>query len=662
MGHSITFRRSLFRNLAGSLIILVVPFLGIAAFHIERTEERLAAELTDRAVSDTHAIIQRFFEPIGELVLMGARYFSSAGADPSDPEALDRYFMSLLATVKPLSGATVGLEDGRSYTLNRTATGWMRLLSDPSQHPERVLVSRWTDAEPEIRTEWEDGGYDARTRPWFAGALAGRPAAGGRSASPSEAPHWTHPYEFSAHNTGQPGVTASAAFEAPDGSTGVITIDVLLRDISTFTMGLRLAQSGSVAVLYGEEDGPELAVVGLPAGLVATREEALERYLMAPASAVGGALVDYLDAMAGDASDSRLKPRSFQSGDDRWWGAAARYGNPAGVLIVAIVPQNELVGAVEGLAAGVLAAMVLMAVFAVWRISRVSHQYASSIEDLVGQTERMAGLNFEQGGEVDTPIEEIQMLAQAQEQLRGSLEAISSRREDLLIARAMRAEAKLVSASVPAGFQLGVLDQCSEAVGGSVFDAAARPGSETRLCLLLAVVPGEGIAASCEAERVQSAFQAGVRLDATLEEQARQIGTHVARRPELRAFALCVAELDGADSSLAVLTEPGCPVVHFSAAAETFTWVPAGPAPVRIALEHGDSVLLATESVLRALSPERACFGREGLEAAVRRHRDADAETLARGIGAALDAFTDAPHAERDRTLLVFRRVSAEGG
>ncbi len=662
MARAITFQRSLFWNMTGGIAILVVLFLGVAVVNIEYARERLATDLTQRAVNDTRTTVDHFFQRVSELVVVSARHFAGVGADLNDPEPLDRHFMPLLSTVARVSGAIVAARDGGFYYLRRVDEGWQRLVRDPGWEAGRVLVTRWSDEDPEPLSEWQDTGYDARTRPWFQDAMAIQPPAERDPTYSTSLVEWTPPYRYPSPRN-EHGVTASLTFETPDGSDYVVSFDVLLRDISTFTMDLRLKESGSVTVLYGDELDDELAVIGLPAGVAETPEEAIEKYLLAPPSAVGGPLVDYVAAMTAAPSDTQLEPRRFASGGKQWWGAGARYGSPARVLILALVPQNELVGqVVQGLAVGVLSSTLLVTLLGIWRSSRLSRQYARAIEELAGQTESMAGLNFEKGAEVRSRIEEIQTLALAQEQLRRSLEAISSRDENLLIARSMRAEEKLVSEGVPAGYELGVFDRCAEAVGGSVFDAAVHPDSETRLSLLIAVVPGEGVTTAYEAGRVRGVFQAAVRLGTSLAEQARQIRGHFEKLPQLQAsLAVCVAEVDSKNHTLSLQTD-ACPVVHFAASTGTFRWIEPSVEPERIALGEGDSVLLLTESVLRVLSPARACFGREGLEEFVSAHATTDAETLAHGIGAALDEFSDASPLERDRTLVVLRRVAARAG
>ena len=182
MTRSITFRRSLFWNLTAGILLLLLVFLSVARLHIEHAEERLATELTGRAVAETRAAVDHFFDPVSKLVVMWGRHFAVAGVDLGDPERLDGYFVPLLATIQHLSGVTLGSEDGRSYTLRRTETGWERRLADPSADPGRVQLLRWSDEDPAGATAWQDASYDPRSRPWFVAALEDRPAARGLEA------------------------------------------------------------------------------------------------------------------------------------------------------------------------------------------------------------------------------------------------------------------------------------------------------------------------------------------------------------------------------------------------------------------------------------------------------------------------------------------------
>ena len=436
----------------------------------------------------------------------------------------------------------------------------------------------------------------------------------------------------------------------------MISFDLTLRDITTFISDLGLEQAGHVAVLYRDIERDDAVLAGLSADLAEERPETFERYFLAPPTGASDIILDFAAGLLVDDGEDRLRPRRFESGGQGWWGAGAVSGDE--FLILAVFPEAELLGEIENLTLSATALTVLLIGLVIWRSSRLSRLFARPIEELVSQTERMAGMNFQAAGEVHTNIEEIEMLAQAQEQMRRSLEVVASRQEDLMIAQWMRGEATVRSGVVPEGYELGVLDQAMEAVGGSVFDAEVHPDFPARLSLLLAVVPGEGVAAAYRAARLRSVFETGARLRAPLELQTRLIRGSFADDPESDALlGVCVAELDAAEARLAVLAEPACPALHFAAETGAFRWIESGLPPERIAFAAGDAALFLTRTALHALPPDRARFGRERLEEVVRKHAHDDAETIARSIGTALVEFTGGASPERDRTILVLRRA-----
>ncbi|MDJ0848525.1 MAG: SpoIIE family protein phosphatase [Myxococcota bacterium] len=663
MARTTTFQRRLFRNLSVNILLLAVLILVVGSLGVRYAGERIATELTGRALADTRAAFARFLEPVASLVELSARHFSVSGMDLDDPERLDRYFLPILATIGQVSGAALAHEDGRSYALHRTSAGWERRLSDPATHPGRSFVSRWSGQGSEPVELWEDLAYDARQRPWFTGAIAKSPNPDRARASGRDAIHLTRPYDFELPARDR-GVAVGLSFRAPDGSVGVISFDLLLRDITTFASGLGLERAGNVVMVYRDIERDEALLEGLGANRASHanrakgREEALERYFVAPPTGAGDILLDFTAELLVHDGEDRLRPRRFESQDQGWWGAAAGYRDE--VMILAVFPEAELLGEFEELTLFATVLTVLLLSLVVWRSSRLSRVFARPIEELADQTERMAGMNFHGSGEVDTNIEEIQILAHAQEQLRRSLEVFASRQEDLLIAKWMRERAMRPSGVAPEGYELGVLDQAMEAVGGSVLDAETHPDSPAQLSLLLAAVPGEGVAAAFQAGRLRSVFQTTVRLRTGLEEQARLIRSSFAGASELDApLGVAVAQLDAAEGTLAVLAEPACPALHFAAETAAFHWIESGLAPERVPFAAGDTALLLTQSVLHALSPDRARFGRERLEEIVRKHAQDDAETVARSIGAALAEFTDGAAPERDRTVLVLRYAPA---
>ena len=76
----------------------------------------------------------------------------------------------------------------------------------------------------------------------------------------------------------------------------------------------------------------------------------------------------------------------------------------------------------------------------------------------------------------------------------------------------------------------------------------------------------------------------------------------------------------------------------------------------RIELKSGDILLLYTDGLSEAFSPDGELFGEERILAALRAGEDKSAERLLQGIEAALEQFVGDEAQSDDLTMLLLRR------
>jgi hypothetical protein len=672
MSRSTTFQKSLFKNLLLVVVLLGGVLLTVSIFESFRIARRIAGELSGRAINHVEADIGRFLEPVRELLEAYGR-LQRTGLFPSEKslETYEEAFTSVIKTLPQISSAKIAYENGKSHTVLRTAEGWLSRTADPLSHDRKLLFREWSEKAPERSERWEESDYRVQERPWYVGAvecLASAPDVSMRNRV-----YWTEPYEFAI--SGEPGITASLALRGRDDVLRVLCFDVLLKDVSSFTGELKLGETGMVFALHEVLDEDELVIVGVPGG---PEGSSLEDFLLKPPSVVGGALAKFSSRAFKGRTSERIPPTRFHAEDDDWWGTALKTKLSAEheIWIVALVREGELLASFTDTNIVVAASTAVALLLALLVSRRLSRSLGGSIEELVQRGERMARLDFAATGELESNIEEIHVLAATQERMRRTLQDLSSRREDLAIAHELRGiRTDPAKVRLP-GWEIGVLDEIENEVGGGVYEVARGHSDDAgspiasghdSLALLVGMVPGQGVIAAQRALRVRDVFRACVRMGGSAAEfhQLLTAGA-LAELDPLARFAASVAILDGPAGGLAGVLDPDIPLLHWRASERSASWhLPADPGDQEgtgsfsISVSEGDVVVLLTESVLRTLNPARERYGREGLEAFLGEQPGGDVAAMAEDLRSALTDFGGGYPVESDRTVLLLRKSTA---
>ena len=250
---SLSIRRMLMRGMT-ALVVLCFALFSVAIYVmvLRPSLERLAlAGLRDASMPLLVGLRDDFAQE--EQILLGARHMAegelSRGlADEVQARALNRYYIPLLIANPRATSVILADGEGRTYLLLRNPDGtWTNRLTDPQAEGGRARFMTWRDTQTLLSEEWRVVDYDARQRPWYSGAA---PLHDGEF-------HWTEPYHFFA--TSKPGMTLSMPWRTQNGNRYVIAMDILLETVSTQAQGLKVGDSGAVAVLGGTGQ-----VIGLP--------------------------------------------------------------------------------------------------------------------------------------------------------------------------------------------------------------------------------------------------------------------------------------------------------------------------------------------------------------------------------------------------------------
>ena len=484
---------------------------------------------------------------------------------------------------------------------------------------------------------------------------------------------FTGPSPISFFTTQAPGVTASLAQRIASGRVVVLGLDILLSDISKFTSQLEIGQRGKVFVLRGKPEDPTgLVVVGLPADERFSDEASMIEFVLSPPVDLGGPVASFVDQTIDTEGDTLDKAIPFAHKGERWWGAIARskLRTSDNIWVGSVVPENELLAGLPNTNLIVIVATGIFVLLAMLRSLWLAKRYSAALEGLTDRGNRMQRLNFEPIKPVESNISEIRDLSAALERMRRALRSYSAEREDLRIARSIRAMSLPARLPAPQGFELRAWHEPAGEVGGESYDAAqvtTTDGDPAEASIVLAHfdVPGTGVGATVYGNQLRAAFRASIGASFDLCEIAMRLDrflyTDLPQAGPVRAW---IIRLDAEQTRLQALGlgQDALFCLHRG----ILERIPgdAGPLglqqhkpelqnPKAIKLKRGDTVVLASNGVLDALNPERRRFGFEGVECALRGLDGGTADDLIARLTRGLAEYSTGPC--RDRTLIVLQ-------
>ncbi len=294
----------------------------------------------------------------------------------------------------------------------------------PASRGEVAAWALWPAGADAPAQRWETAlpGYDPRQRPWHQRALARYDALGSARArlDPAATIAWTQPYTM--FTTKTPGISASLAAQAPDGTIVIAAYDLLLDDVAAVTR--RLRPTPHTQVLVVAQDG---ATIGLPAGVAD--------------AAAGGPLRPYPElgpiylAWSRAHGDARVTDaRRFTVDGATWWGQrwAVVLDGDTELGVIVLIPEDDLL---EGhrrdralVIAGVLASLLVALLVAALMARRASRR----LTELVARSQRIGQLDLRPSAPTDLLVRELRDLDGSLEVSRRALADHIERRDRAL--------------------------------------------------------------------------------------------------------------------------------------------------------------------------------------------------------------------------------------
>lgn len=397
-----TIRRSLLINFALFIFFVSGAITLSTLYRTQTVVQGLSQLVVDRTIDQVDAQLQGLFKPVGQILVVARQWVQSDVIPEHNVDELNRHVIPILRQQRQLSSIHLANASGREFTVVRDGETWRNRLVDTNIWPDKAYWTTWSeDGKTKLGDSWEPYTPDAEMRPWWKAAID----------SPMEQVVWTEPYALNID--GAPGISAALAFDDAKEGTTVIAFDVRLEDIARFTADLHPTPNGYVVVCT-----PEGQLLGAPT----TAKYALARNVFQGAEQLGlPALADALDTRRGMKGEDG-GTFSFRSGGDVWWAGFRAYDlGRQSLWIGVLAPQRDYAGDLPRRlmsVAGVTAAALVLAVLAAHFLA---NRYARPLEQLLEQSQRIARLDLEPGGQVHSHFREANELSEAMDTMRSAL-------------------------------------------------------------------------------------------------------------------------------------------------------------------------------------------------------------------------------------------------
>jgi two-component system sensor histidine kinase/response regulator len=356
------------------------------------------------------ARVQRLLQGVEARLRTGKDVARHAALDADHLARFNGLFMAIMDNNPEISSVFLADENGREIILFHQPDGqWRNRISDPEQLGRATFWLTWNAQRELTGAELRELDYDARTRPWFKGALA---------LKRDDDVFWTEPYVF--FTAQEPGLSASVRWRDADGHLYVLGQDVRLLDLSRFTAGLRVGPSGVAAIF---NDKGEL--VALPRDARFSDDAALKAAaLKTPAAAELGLPAAGYAAWAADGKPAN-RVDSFWHERGRWYSLFTPTQLGGVKLWLAVFADRGEFSPLGWRELGALAVIAIVALLWGTLVAvRIAKEFARPLLGLSKESERMGRLDLEQPFNqslVYSSVKEIATLAQAMDTLRASL-------------------------------------------------------------------------------------------------------------------------------------------------------------------------------------------------------------------------------------------------
>jgi len=391
--------------LTALLLLLLVAVATITFYNFSTNSKALHGLSDDLLRRVAGAAIERtsdYLLPPARLACVGAEMAGTEPFDVGTDERFAQFSVAAVRTYPQIAKFQFADADGDFVLARRFPDGTtgVKRIDRTTGEP----VATWAVLEPDGRErsrEPQADAYDARTRPWYQGALSTKDL------------FWTDVFVSSFDRT--LGVSATCPIRSPDGNVrGVVAVDIEISALAGFLDTLRIGQDGYAFLAHGQ--GSLIAIAG-PGELPKPDPRGLAYLDHAKAPALAQSWRRFLEDGAGRYHGG--------DGDGAWLAAFERV--PPGLgrdwVIGVVTPAGELVGAPAAARTVSLAVSLVVMLVAVLLAMRVSRSISRPIVALTEEMRRIMALELDGDVPVRSNIREIREMTRAVQATKRGLSA-----------------------------------------------------------------------------------------------------------------------------------------------------------------------------------------------------------------------------------------------
>ncbi|MDD3484388.1 response regulator [Azovibrio restrictus] len=387
------------------LATLVLFTFSAYQFIIAPAIQEIAHSQMDQAATQVQARMQRLLDTVETTLDTSQQWGRDGTLDLDELLRFNQFFFPVIQNHKEISSVIFAHESGREILLLHKDDGrWVNRISNPDLWGKQTFWLTWGRDGQLEQVEMLEKDYDARTRPWFKGAMA---------LENDSQRHWTEPYIF--FTTKEPGITAARRWTGPDGSRYIIGHDVKLLDLSRFTSQLQVGQQG-FSMLMAETNQK---IMGLPRHPRFQNDEIMRQSVLKTTGeldipALSRGVAQWQQA---EHPSNTLVPYAFN--DSPWFA----YFRPLTLgaqhfWLGVLAPEEDFIpGRTRDI---FLVASLVMGtlIFAFFVALRMASRFSHPLEQLTAESERLGNMQLQEPVRVDLSWKEIDKLAAAQEAMR----------------------------------------------------------------------------------------------------------------------------------------------------------------------------------------------------------------------------------------------------
>jgi two-component system sensor histidine kinase/response regulator len=361
------------------ILALALYFLIVVPVARETASDELA-----HTVDKVEARVESVVNSTEEFAWMAREWARTGQIKLGDYQGFARLLMPLLHKSATIDSVLFADDHGREMMLLHQEKGlWRIRITDKQAWGRRQKVVMWDGTGGLQSEQWIENDYDARARPWHAGAMA---------LVSDEAVYWTEPYIF--FSTKEPGMTASVRLRnAPGGGSYVLALDNSLIDLSRITSAMQIGERGRMSILT-----PDGRLVGLPKHPLVQNDDDIRKSVLKRPADVGFTHLANAWALWESSDRPYNKPLRLTLDSEEWLATfvQVRLGKQD-LVIVATAPCRDFLPAwllhTAFLLLGVLVVALVIAAISALLAAR---KFSAPLEELAAASTRLAAMNLDE--------------------------------------------------------------------------------------------------------------------------------------------------------------------------------------------------------------------------------------------------------------------------